>query len=49
MLLFDCFAALFAISCQRAVFAAAFFSSSFTTQFFIATGIISYAPSSTAF
>ena len=44
-----CFAAASAIPCQRFAFALAFFSSSFTTQRFTASGITSYTPSSTAF
>ena len=36
---FDCFAALSAIACHRLHLLCAFFSSSFTTQFFMATGM----------
>ena len=49
--LLDCqrFAAAMAMEFHLLTFWAAFFSSSFTTAFLVATGTIRYAPSSTAF
>ena len=49
LLRFDCFAALFCNLLPARRLCRRFFASSFTTQFFIATGITSAAPSSTAF